>query len=157
MLVFDRPSIFPLILAFLSCSPLYSLPFPFDTIAYCLVDGRKTREYTRYSPALFPPFIVFPDRPLQLTLEPWSPGAGDPRCLLRRRVPRWPGVPWRFPGRRPRLFDRVVFVLAFLRQPCTPCVCTQILLLPLTFCSRAIVFEPSWPLACIKQLVLFYL
>src|SRR3954469_17296389 len=31
MLVFDRPSIFPLILVFLSCSPLYSLPFPFDT------------------------------------------------------------------------------------------------------------------------------
>ena len=33
MLVFDRPSIFPLILVFLSCSPLYSLPFPFDTSA----------------------------------------------------------------------------------------------------------------------------
>ena len=35
----------------------------------------------------------------------------------RSRWPR-PGVVWRFPGRRPRLFDRVVFVLAFLRQPC---------------------------------------
>src|SRR4051812_39128126 len=63
MLVFDRPSIFPLILVFLPCSPLYSLPFPFDTIAYCLVAGRKTRGYTRYSPALFS-FIVLPDRPL---------------------------------------------------------------------------------------------
>src|SRR3954470_744755 len=31
MLVFDRPSIFPLSLVFLSCSPLYSLPIPFDT------------------------------------------------------------------------------------------------------------------------------
>src|SRR4051812_39948261 len=31
MLVLDRPSIFPLTLVFLSCSPLYSLPFPFDT------------------------------------------------------------------------------------------------------------------------------
>src|SRR3954470_24666656 len=31
MLVFDRPSIFPLTLVFISCSPLYSLPFPFDT------------------------------------------------------------------------------------------------------------------------------
>src|SRR4051812_3307351 len=35
--------------------------------------------------------------------------------------------------------------------------CTQILLLPLTLCFRAVVFEPSWPLACIIQLVLFYL
>src|SRR3954463_2134922 len=31
MLVFDRPSFFPLTLVCLSCSPLYSLPFPFDT------------------------------------------------------------------------------------------------------------------------------
>src|SRR3954464_9719551 len=36
-------------------------------------------------------------------------------------------------------------------------VCTQILLLPLTLCSRAVVFETSWPLAYIKQLVLFLL
>src|SRR4051812_14644372 len=69
MLVFDRPSIFPLILVLLPCSPLYSLPFPFDTIAYCLVAGRKTRGYTRYYPALISPFIVLPDRPLQSTLE----------------------------------------------------------------------------------------
>src|ERR1043165_8242813 len=31
MLVFDRTSIFPLTLVLLSCSPLYNLPFPFDT------------------------------------------------------------------------------------------------------------------------------
>src|SRR4051812_9899190 len=31
MLVFDRPSLFPLTLVLLSCSPLYSLPFHFDT------------------------------------------------------------------------------------------------------------------------------
>src|SRR3954465_6817697 len=37
MLVFDRPSIFPFILVFLPCSPLYSLFFHFDTSAYCLV------------------------------------------------------------------------------------------------------------------------
>ena len=35
-------------------------------------------------------------------------------------------------------------------------VCTQILLLPLTCVSQAVIFEPSWPLVCIKQLVLFY-
>ena len=46
----------------------------------------------------------------------------------------------------------VDFVLAFLRQILYTRVCTQILLLPLTFC----VFKPLWPLACIKQLVLFY-
>src|SRR3954470_18461654 len=72
MLVFDRPIIFPLIMVFLSCSPLYSLPFPFDTMHKFLVAGRKTRGYTRYSPALFSPFIVLPDRPLQSTLEPRS-------------------------------------------------------------------------------------
>ena len=48
----------------------------------------------------------------------------------------------------------VMFVLAFLRQTCTH-VCTQILLLPLTLCFRADVFEPSWPLACNMKLVLF--
>src|SRR3954471_22726912 len=36
MLVFDRPSVFPLTLVLLSCHPLYGLPFHFDTIAYCL-------------------------------------------------------------------------------------------------------------------------
>src|SRR3954464_12393045 len=51
MLVFDKPSIFPLILVFLSCSPLYSPPFHLIKIYKCLLDGRKTRGYTRYSPA----------------------------------------------------------------------------------------------------------
>src|ERR1041384_6536839 len=68
-------------------------------------------------------FIALPNRPLQSTLEP---GTGDPRCRpsqredprcrLRRGVPVRPGVVWRFPGRRPRLFDLLLFVLAFLRQ-----------------------------------------
>src|SRR3954463_13009401 len=72
MLVFDRPSIFPLILVFLPCSPLYNLPFPFDRIAYCLVAGRKTRGYARYSHLLYSPFIVLPNRPLQTKLESGS-------------------------------------------------------------------------------------
>src|SRR4051812_41938290 len=33
MLVFDRPIIFPLTLVLLPCSPLYNLPFHFDTSA----------------------------------------------------------------------------------------------------------------------------
>src|SRR4051812_20558666 len=44
---------------------------------------------------------------------------------------------------------------SLLKATLYPCVCTQIPLLLLTLCSRAVVFEPSWPLACIKQLVLF--
>src|SRR4051794_34496344 len=38
---------------------------------------------------------------------------------------------------------------SLLKATLLPCVCTQILLLPLTLSSRAVVFEPSWPLACI--------
>src|ERR1044072_2197378 len=46
MLVFDRPSIFPLTLVFLSCSPLYSLPFHFDTSALLLSSlGLSLAEY----------------------------------------------------------------------------------------------------------------
>src|SRR3954466_11903737 len=52
-------------------------------------------------------------------------------------------------------FRSVVICASLLKAILYPCVCTQILLLPLTLCFRALVFEPSWPLACIKQLVLF--
>src|ERR1041385_8691390 len=54
-------------------------------------------------------------------------------------------------------FRSVDICARLLKATLYPCVCTQILLLPLTLCFRAVVFEPSWPLACIKQLVLFYL
>src|SRR3954463_9484355 len=73
MLVFDRPSLFPLTLVFLSCSPVYNLPFHFDTSAYCLEClGVSLAEYARYSPLLYFPLYVLPDRPLQSTLEPRS-------------------------------------------------------------------------------------
>ena len=49
----------------------------------------------------------------------------------------------------------VDFCASLLKANMCTRVCTQILLLPLTCVSRAVVFEPSWPLACIKQLVLF--
>ena len=87
----------------------------------------------------------------------WSPGAGDPRCRLRHGVPPRPGVVWRFPGRRPRLFNRCCFCASLLKATLYSRVYTQILLLPLTCVSWVVVFEPSWPLACNIKLVLFYL
>src|SRR3954463_13305859 len=121
----------------------------------CLVARRKTRGYTRYSPALFSLFIVFPDRPLQSTLEPRS-----------RRSPEEPTTTSSFPLTRSTLavprqeaspFRSCCVCASLLKAPLYSRVGTQIPLLPLTLCSRAVVFEPSWPLACIKQLVLFYL
>src|SRR3954470_8638548 len=73
MLVFESLSLFPLTLVLLSCSPLYSLPFHFDTIAYCLeCNGLSLTKYARYSHLLYFPLYVLPDRPLQSTLEPRS-------------------------------------------------------------------------------------
>src|SRR3954464_3001649 len=37
-----------------------------------LCSGRRTRGYARYSPLLYFPLYVLPDRPLQSTLEPRS-------------------------------------------------------------------------------------
>src|SRR3954468_16323072 len=88
--------------------------------------GLSLAEYARYSPLLYFPPLLF--CLIGRCSRRWSPGAGDPRCrppqredprcLLRRGVPPRPGVVWRFRGRRPRLFERCCFVLAFLRQPC---------------------------------------
>src|SRR4051812_38430550 len=73
MLVFDRPSIFLLILVFsILQSTIQPPPFHLIQLHKCLVAGPNTRGYTRYSPALFSPFIVLPDRQLQSTLEPRS-------------------------------------------------------------------------------------
>src|SRR4051812_16705247 len=89
-----------------------------------LVSGRKTRGYTRYSPALFPLLFCLIGR----CSRRWSPGAGDPRhrppqredprCLLRRRVPPLTRSSLEVSRQEASSFDRVVFVLAFLRQPC---------------------------------------
>src|SRR3954467_8257025 len=73
MLVFVRPSIFPLTLVLLSCSPLYSLFIHFDTSCILLSSlGLSLAEYARYSPLLYFPLFALPDRPLQSTLEPRS-------------------------------------------------------------------------------------
>ena len=128
MRVFDRPTIFPLTLVFLSCSPLYSLPFHFDTIAYfleCL--GLSLAEYARYSLLLYFPTLLF--RLIGRCSRCWSPGAEDPRCLLRPRVARWPGVVSVVPRQEASPFRSVslmLFVLAFLRHNLTNYGCTQI-------------------------------
>ena len=99
-----------------------------------LVAGRKTRGYTRYSLLLFPLLFCLISR----CSRRWSPGAGDPRCRLRRWVPRWPGVAWS--SQAGGLAFRsvpLIFVLAFLRQNLTNYVCTQILCL-INLCIRTL-------------------
>src|SRR4051812_12879912 len=143
MLVFDRPSIFPLTLVFLSCSPLYSLPLSFRYMHKILVAGRKTRGCIRYS--LFFSFTVFTDRPLQSTLEPRSRRSpvssttlSSPLTRSSLEVPRQEASPFR----------SCCVCASLLKATLFSCVCTHIRLLPLTLCSRAILFEPSRPLAC---------
>src|SRR3954470_12669025 len=97
----------------------------------------------------------------------WSPGAGDrrhrppqredPRCLLRRRVPPLTRSSLEVPRQEVSPFRSCCFCASLLKATLFSCVYTQILLLPLTLCSRVVVFEPSWPLACNIKLVLFYL
>ena len=101
-------------------------------------------------------FIALPDRPLQSTMEPRSRStltapfttSSSPLTRSSSEVPRQEASP----------FDpyRVVICASPLRAYLCSRVCTQILLLPLTLCFRAVIFEPSWPLACIIQLVLSY-
>src|SRR3954465_13375911 len=92
------------------------------------------------------PFIVSPDRPLHSMLEPRSRStpaeptttSSTPLNRSSLEVPRQEASP----------FDHCCFCASLLKATLYSCVCTQILSLPLTLCSRAIVFEPSWPLAC---------
>src|SRR4051812_40238525 len=126
-----------------------------------LVAGRKTRGYTRYSPA-FISFTVLPDRPLQSTLEPRSrsfrgrpPQREVPRCRLRRGVSPSSWSSLEVPRQEASPFRLSCVCASLLKATLFSCVCTQIRLLPLTLCSRAFVFEPSWPLACKIKLVYF--
>src|SRR3954469_7644818 len=126
-----------------------------------LVAGRKTRGYTRYSPALFPLLFCL----IGCCSRRWSPGVGDPRhrppqredprCLLRRRVPPLTRSSLEVPRQEASPFRSCCFCASLLKATLFSCVCTQILLLPLTLCSQAVVFEPSWPLTCNIQLVYF--
>src|SRR3954468_3514909 len=97
-----------------------------------LVAGRKTRGYTRYSPALLSLFIVLPDRPLQSTLESMSGRSpvssttlSSPLTRSTLAVPRQEASPFR----------SCCVCASLLKATLYPCVCTQILLHPLTLCS----------------------
>src|SRR3954463_9460684 len=126
-----------------------------------LVAGRKTRGYTRYSPTLFPLLFCLISR----CSRRWSPGAGDPRCrppqredprcLLQRRVPPLTRSSLEVPRQEASPFRSCCLCASLLKATLFSCVCTQIRLVPLSLCSRAIVFEPSWPLACNIKLVYF--
>src|SRR3954470_8699088 len=84
MLVFDRPSIFPPYPCISILQSTIQPPLPFDTNAYCLVVGRKTHGYARYSLLLYFPLLLCL---ISRCSRRWSPGAEDPQCLLRHRVP----------------------------------------------------------------------
>src|SRR3954464_678263 len=95
-----------------------------------LSSGRKTRGYARYSPLLYFPLFVLPDRPLQSTLEPRSRStleatsttSSSPLTRSRSVDPRKEASPFRY-------VSLMLFVLAFLRKNLTIYVCTQILCL----------------------------
>ena len=163
MLVFDRPSIFPLILVFSILQSTIQPPLSIWYMHKSLVAGCKTRGYTRYSPALFPLLFSWSAVAVDVGAQEQETPDTDhrnvkiPDAVYDVEFPLWPGVVWRFPGRRPRLSIVVDFCASLLKAPLFSRVCTQIPLLPLTLCSRASVFEPSWPLACNIKLVLFYL
>src|SRR3954466_884853 len=126
-----------------------------------LVAGRKTRGYTRYSPALFPLLFCLIGR----CSRRWSPGAGypqcrppqreDPRCLLRRRIPPSTRSSLEVPRQEASPFRSCCVCASLLKATLYSRVCTQILWLPLTLCSRAVVYEPPWPLGCNINLVYF--
>src|SRR3954468_11409134 len=146
MLVFDRLSTFPLTLVLLSNSPLYSLFIHFDTSCILLSSlFLSLAEYARYSRLLYFPFSLCL---IGRCSRRWSPGEGVPRRrLLRRRVPRRPGVAWssQAGGLAFRSVPLMIFVLAFLRQNLTNYVCTQILCSP---------FDPHDPWLVISDLYL---
>src|SRR3954468_24482382 len=86
----------------------------------------------------------------------WSPGAEDPRCPLRRRDPPLTRSSLEVPRQEASPFRSCCVCASLLKATLFSCVCTQIPLLPLTLCSRAVVFEPSWPLVCNINLVYFF-
>ena len=115
--------------------------------------GRKTHEYARYSPplAFLSLFSIHGccDHMLEnrskRSLVPTSTWI-SPTARSWSEVPRKEASPFR---------SCCHVCASLLKAFLVLCVCTQILLLPLTLCPRADVFEPSWPLACNIKLVLF--
>ena len=158
MLVFDRLGFSPLPWYF--CSSVHYIAFPVHLIQmhiYLECLGVSLAEYVRYSHLPFC-FFCFPYilSCCDQTLESRSRRSPmEPTTTSRSPMTRSSSE---VPGQEACAFsiELLLFVLAFLRQIMCTCVCTQILLLPLTCVSRAVVFEPSWPLVCNIKLVLFY-
>src|SRR4051812_8387645 len=71
--------------------------------------------------------------------------SSSPSTRSSSEVPRQEASPFR---------SLLIICASLLKPTLYSRVCTLILLIPLTLCSRAVVFDPSWPLACIKHLVL---
>ena len=121
--------------------------------------GLSLAEYARYSPLLYFPLFVLPDWPLQSTLEPRSPSTPEAATTTSRPPETKTRSSSEVPRQEACAFSIVVdFVLAFLRQLC---VLVSVLRYYCfrwhLYVSSWYIFEPSWPLACIIQLVLFTL
>ena len=112
--------------------------------------------------ACFISFIALPDRPLQSTLEPRSRRSPMPTIATWRSP--LPSTTWSSPSTRSSLkvprqeaspFRSLLICARLIKATLYSHVCTQILLLPLTLCSRAVVFEPSSCVFFIYRVVLW--
>ena len=110
-------------------------------------------------PFFIPPCVFcMPDRLLQSDVgaleskssrSPVLPTlSSSPSTKSISEVPRQEASPFR---------SLLIICASLLKATLYSRVCAQILLLPLTCVSRDVVFEPSWPLACIKQLVIIFI
>src|ERR1043165_7946678 len=121
------------------------------------MSGLSLADYARYSHLLYFPPLLF--CLIVRCSRRWCPEAGDsrcrpsqrevPRCRLRHGVSPSTRSSLEVPRQEASPFQSCCVCASLLKATLFPCVCTQILLLSLTLCSRAVVFEPSWPLACI--------
>ena len=118
--------------------------------------GRKSREYARYSPPLAFLSLFSIHGCCNQTLEPRS-----------RSTPEVPTTTWRSPTSRsssevPKqeacAFSIDVVICASLLKEKHVYLCLYSdTIASANFCvARAVVFKPSWPLACNIKLVLFY-
>src|SRR3954471_22418188 len=104
-------------------------------------------------PCFIFPLYVLPDRPLQSTFEPRSRStpveptttSSSPLTRSSLAVPRQEASPFR----------SCCVCASLLKAPLYSRVCTQIPLIPLTLCSRAVVFETSWPWLVLNNLYYF--
>ena len=109
--------------------------------------------------ACFISFIVLPDRPLQSTLESRSQSTPEAATTTSRPPETRTRISVRGSQAGGLAFSIVVDICASLLKACfCSCVCTQILLLPLTLCSRADIYSsPRGPWLVLNSLCYFIL